>query len=390
MPAPQLFSFRDLIDHAVDFLGGAPDEKNQRACRVAADGAYREMAYMRNWAYLYRDYYITLSAPYSTGTVAYTSSTRTLTLTGGTWPSWALYGHVVMDDVPYRVESRSSDTVLILESGAAPVANIAAGETYTIYRSIYTLPSNFKALYQASGDSSRWDAAYIPLSEWSWLERHQVNSGSPVRWTVGPDPNLMASFAVYVHPYPDTAETFQIHYQAEPQQLKKTGYATGEFSTASITFAATSGAAAVTGTGTAFDSTMIGATFRTNTSATQPDGVRGLNPWIEQKIITAVAGTTALTVDSNFSNSYTAKAFVISDPVDIAPHMLEALFRCIEYKLAVHRSMRDVSGKLAIYRQELLRAFEADDKYIGPRYRGSGALRPSWTFSDALPTTYDT
>lgn len=72
---------------------------------------------------------------YSTGTVAYDhtggANERQLTLSGGTWPTWAkLPGRVFINDDWYALNTRVSDTVVTLTSGDNPGSDIAAGASY--------------------------------------------------------------------------------------------------------------------------------------------------------------------------------------------------------------------------------------------------------------------
>lgn len=383
MAAPVLTTYRDCIDHAVDFLGGSPDEKNQRAIRSAIQSAYRDLIQKRSWTYYFAHYRVSLVAAYSTGTIAYTSSTRTLTLTGGTWPTWAIYGHVVIDNVVHRVQTRSSSTVLILEPIACPSADISAGETYVIFRSIYTLPADFRTLCKPLIEDGAGFCSYVTPEEWNRLERHVPTSGTPRYFTVMGDPNLVGSFAIHVYPYPDTAQSFDILYQREARPLVRTGYTVAD---TTGTVSATAATATVTGTATTFDATMIGSVIRVTSGTTPPDGLDGLNPWTEQKVIIDVASATSLTVDSNFVNTYTAKKYVISDPVDVPGRMLEAFLRNVEYQLAMKKNMPNIGERNALFMDALRFAFENDMVTASPLYRGGSDWAPALEYKQ-MPGT---
>jgi pilus assembly protein CpaC len=74
------------------------------------------------------------NAPYSTGTIAYTQATRTVTLTGGTWPSWAQYGVLVIGNVLYRVAAKPTSTTLVLTAMSNPGVDVPAGAMFTLIK----------------------------------------------------------------------------------------------------------------------------------------------------------------------------------------------------------------------------------------------------------------
>jgi hypothetical protein len=370
MPAPHLIAYQDVIDHLTAYAGGVADEKNQRATRTAVQSAYRIIANARNWNYFWTVGRVQLSAPYSTGTIAYTASTRIVTLTSGTWPSWALYGHIQIGTVIHRVQSRDSDTQVTLEPTLSGASDVSSGTSYTLFRSIYTAPYNFKAMCRPVPENGAWSASYLSPESWMRLERVNTTSGTPTAWTILADSNLVGSRAIHVWPYPSAAATYDFLYQRYPRQLRFTGYGSAEGATGTVT--GTAGAATISGTSTNWDATMEGSLIRFTSGTTHPDGIDGLNPWTEQKVIVDVSSTTAGTLDSNLVNTYSAKKFRITDPVDLAPHMIEAFLRCAEYQLAIKKQMTTVPRAAGLYTEELIRAFEADAVFTGPRVAGGG------------------
>ena len=82
---------------------------------------------------------------------------------------------------------------------------------------------------------------------------------------------------------------------------------------------------------------MVGSVIRFGTSTTKPSGVRGLNPWQEQRIITAYTSPTQVTVDSAPGATYSNVKYVVSDPIDVRPNMIEPFLRGCEWKLSLSR-----------------------------------------------------
>ncbi len=363
MSAPPLLAYFDLIDHLRDSIGGSPDEGNQRAIITAIQNAYRELVNARNWQYFWTAHRIQLVEPYSTGTVEYlhTGGTyeRQLTLTDGEWPSWALYGKVVIGDVVHSVEDRKSATVLTLHLIHNPGADVDSGTSYTIYRDDYTLPCDFRTMCRPLAEGSGWWGSYVSPEEFMVLSRQGDTSGRPRSWSILGDQNLIGSYAIHVWPYPDADETFDFIYQRSGRQLHKKGIVASEITGTVQTSAAS---ATVTGVGTSFDETMIGSLIRVTTSTTEtPTGVDGLNPWLEQKIIVDVTSATSLSVDSVFANNLTGVKFMITDPVDLPDKMITALLRSAEYELAIKQGQKDVLPfRYELKRLAFLSACEAD------------------------------
>jgi hypothetical protein len=96
------------------------------------------------WPFLRREAIIRSSGGYDTGTVAVTQDSTTVTLTDGTWPSdvvgW-IFGLPLANTERYKVKTRSSDTVIVLErpyEGAT-----GSGLSYTTYQMPLRLPVDY-------------------------------------------------------------------------------------------------------------------------------------------------------------------------------------------------------------------------------------------------------
>ena len=74
---------------------------------------------------------------YEEGTIVIASGV--VTLTDGTWPSWAASGQVVVDNIAYDVDTRDSDTQLTLDD----LTVTEASTEYSLQESTLTLPDNF-------------------------------------------------------------------------------------------------------------------------------------------------------------------------------------------------------------------------------------------------------
>jgi hypothetical protein len=98
----------------------------------SADGEHQ-------WSFMERKFYAAYSAPYSTGTVAVTGGV--VTLSGGTWPTWAKDGVLVTGGTTLFITDREDNTHLSALSNTGVV--VTAGSSYVIYRWRYPLPDDF-------------------------------------------------------------------------------------------------------------------------------------------------------------------------------------------------------------------------------------------------------
>jgi hypothetical protein len=106
-----------------------------------------------SWSFLHPRATLTLNAAYSTGTVAVSSGV--VTLTSGTFPSWAASGVVVISGIGYEVDTRDSGTQVTLVDTSY---SVATGTSYVLDQRDYDLPDDFGGLgsgrlvYQAAGN----------------------------------------------------------------------------------------------------------------------------------------------------------------------------------------------------------------------------------------------
>ena len=365
-----LLTYQDIIEHLQTFLGGDSTGRGFRDIRQAIQTAYREITHEHRWTYLFAKHRIITDADYSTGTITYTHSTRTLTLATGTWPTWAKFGHVRISNKAHRVERRVDGADLILDPVNNPGDDIAAGTSYSIGRAVYPLPGDFVAMSPLVSENLTWLGTYIRPAEWLSLDRYDSNVGRPYRYTIMQNPDIMGQLALFLYPTPDTLRTEDLIYIRRPRPLRISGK---ESDHAVGTLGLTADSAAATGTSTVFDSSMVGSIVRAGTSTKAPTGVVGTNPYKEQQVIQSVTSATAVTLSSVAEGTRAGVKYTISDPVDIDPVMIDAFLRCCEKQLAIIRQMKRLDMIAAAYLDALESAKAGDQRVQERRYVGSGA-----------------
>lgn len=358
------YTYQDAVDHLRDFLGGSALDANQTLTRKAVQNAYTRFVNERSWRYLYAHGRVNLNAAYTTGTVSYdhTGSTYERELTFSTdlplaVQAWVKFGRIRINDIVYEIDDFKSTTVVTLTQAHNPGEDLTA-EEFTLYRNQYPLECGFRKICEPTTQNS-WYACYVPAEEWVYLERHENAQGTPYRWTIMADPEVNSGYVLAVEPYPTSAETIDFVYQKDARTIRYSGYES-KCRTGNVTISADT--RVVTGVGTAWTSDMQGSYMRFTTESTCPDGLGGLNPYLEQRKIRSVTNTQSLVLDTSVDFSYSSKPFVITDPVDFPETFWEAFVRCCEWQLAMTGRVKDARTQqhAGYYQTALRRCFEMD------------------------------
>ena len=178
------------------------------------DGLRRVYA-AHNWSFLRPVVDIVTTAPYATGTITVTAGV--VTLTGGTFPTWAASGVLTVNNRYYSVSTRDSNTQITLDDTSLTVGTAAS---YQLARPEIPLDAAFDSV---SNDS---DLNYYPSPE-SWYPpvkwRHdatirQLEASNPefdrpvfysVR-TVTFDPTVGSRKVLALYPAPNQAYTLRV------------------------------------------------------------------------------------------------------------------------------------------------------------------------------------
>lgn len=380
-PISTLHAAQDLIEHLSDYSGGEVMDRKSRDYRRAAVRAYQDLALSNEWkAYMTRGR-INLNVAQDDGTIAFDltggSYERLVTLTSYTWPTWAEFGTLLIDGVRYKVDERKSNTTLTLMYDSCPTADVASGTTYTLYQNVYPLPEDFRKLDDAHYEQGLGCMKPLTdMSDWLHLDQQQAESGRPYWYYIGgsPDTWQYGKMCLYVHPYPDTAESFDFTYWRNPRAL----YYTGQETEASVgTVSVSIDTTAVTGTSTTFSQKMVGALIRFSRDSTNlPEGEGGQYPYQEQRVIISVTNATTLTLNEAVDFAYSGVKYVITDPVDADGALLEALYRNAERMLDNFRHPERASNRERLYQQAWVQACERDRRLV-PNFGMYGTM---WQF----------
>lgn len=346
-----MLTYQDCVEHLITSSFGGPQDAEQRDIRTAVQRAYQELAWMRDWQYYHTHGRIVFQDDWI-GSVTYASSTRTLTkVTGDSFPADATRFHIRIGDIVCRIQTRVSNTQLILDATLRLSDDIDQAVEARLYRSVYPLPADFRNI-DAPIDESSWTGfQYVSQDLAMKMERADDIAGPPAYWTVRKDPDSMG-YAIQVLGYPVKVEALDFTYRRSPRPMRLSGHETPARQ-GTVTVSGTS----ASGSGTAFSADMVGSVLRLGTPAAVPDSYGSMNPYAAQARITAISNTSTATIDTSLS--YSGVKYVVTDPVDMPAGMHNAMLSACEYWLA---RIRDKSPDKAfgLYQRDLRLAMEND------------------------------
>jgi hypothetical protein len=359
-----VWTFQDAVEHLLDLHEIERTGLNTRRARASVLQAYRDLPQRHPWNYYYRQRLLSTVAVQTSSTLDYDheggAAPRLVTLAAGTWPDWAAFGRLIIDDVHYEVATRESSTTLTLESDSNPGADVAAGTSYTLYRSASPLPVNFNSLSSIwDTDEQRQLTIVNPVQHHSGLQCYYDTPQDPWEVMIRATGEYLGGWSLHFGPPPEAVSTYDLLYRVKPRPLAIDEYAAN-------TIGIASGDATVTGTNTVFPLNCVGAVLRVSANGNKPTsvigGIDGVdNPFVFQGVIKSRTSDTALELEEDADQTLSGVGYVISDPLDIAPgKMLTALLRLAEAEFCLKDGRKDAVLRQSLARQALLEAMEAD------------------------------
>lgn len=345
-------TYFDLVESLIISSYGGPQDAEQRDIRTAIHKAYSEVTTIRDWSYYHVHGRIITQAPYSTGTVSTTGTT--VTLTGGVWPTWAATGaYLKIGEEICRVGTRTSNTVLVLAAPLLLKANVTA-KAFTLYKTVYALPADFRNLDEPSDEYNWWAGLYLTPDQAMKLERVSNSSGKPYHWTIIKDPNS-SGWAIKIIGYPTTAETLDFTYRRTARPIRWSGHEPAVRITA---LALTVPNEANTGQQSVPPS-VLGSILRVGDAAAFPGTLESLSPYAAEYLVVSYEDENNLVVSPSFGETITSLKAFFTDPIDVAPHMQQAVDSACEYWLARTRGQKPEAA-FTMYQRDLRLAFEQD------------------------------
>ena len=142
--ASMLASYDYLLERIGHFLFGIRTGFSDDMTSDIVDCIHDGLKYVyraHEWSYFHPLAQITTTAPYDTGTVEIASGV--VTLTDGTFPSWAAQGMLKVSNQYYAVDTRDgSGQITLIDTSL----DEDAGSTYELARVEYDLPANYESI----------------------------------------------------------------------------------------------------------------------------------------------------------------------------------------------------------------------------------------------------
>lgn len=348
-------TYFDLVESLIAASFGGPQDAEQRDIRSAIHRAYSELTTIRDWGYYSVHGRIVTSPAYAAGTIGITSGAVTLSggsfATAGVTAANAHYWTIRTGDRSYPLASYSGATAVTLDSQFSGI-DVPAGASYTLFRTVYPLPDDFRNMDEPSDEFNWWSGLYVTPDEAMKIERVSNSSGEPYHWTILKDP-AGSGWAIKLVGWPTSKETIDFTYRRTARPIRYSGHETAlRQGTISRT------GASVTGSGTAFSEAWAGSVLRVASGSQAPGPIESLYPYVSESLIAAVGSTTALTT-ADSGTIASSRGYLITDPIDIAPHMYSAMESCCDYWLARIRNQNpDKAFQMA--QRDMRLAFEQD------------------------------
>jgi len=185
----------------------------------------RKVYAAHTWSFFRPIEEIVTTAPYTTGTVTVVDGV--VTLSGGTFPSWAAVGVLAVGTEYYDVDTRDGDTQITLEDTSVAAD---AGSTYSLARPEYDLPTTCEAidgkLYYEPGQAD-WYPAVEPRSDEEIMRKRQDDpyNDRPLYFgirTVAFDPTVGSRRRLALYPTPDAAYVLKARLILRPTMIDAT------------------------------------------------------------------------------------------------------------------------------------------------------------------------
>jgi len=178
------------------------------------------------WSWMRPEAEIVTTAAYDTGTVEIASGV--VTLTTGTWPSWAAEGELHVGGQIYAVNTRDSDSQVTLND---LTVTVAAGTEYSLARPSYDLPEGFDGsfdgdLHYKTSDNTLWPPIRL-ISPAVLRAKKQVynDTDRPEYAALQPksfDATVGQRWQIIFFPAPSAVWTFYGRYKIRPLMIDGT------------------------------------------------------------------------------------------------------------------------------------------------------------------------
>lgn len=373
-------TFDDAVQHLAMLHNIPLEGRTLGVSRQAVLDAYRRIPSMHDWNYYRRMQLIHIPEPYSTGTVTYENSSRTLTLTGGTFPNDVIDGRITIDRVSYEVSRRISSTALELAANLNPGKDITSGVSYEWVKLRHLLSDDFGSVIAAVDPERPAPLGVVRLDDAMFLSESGSSLTFPSRFAVVRSQNYPSRWEFWIPHNVYSGRTVRVLYIAKPVQPK-------------IFFESGTGASINTQEVTMPSSTVrenhVGSVIRisANTSTPTPNCGRQAadfsswenNPFQFESVISDVdvSGNKVYTADSS-ETVLSGKAWSISSHLDVNRGAMQNLLHKLAEEQYLNTVKSDSRSERARAREASLAALVEAQIEDTKTFAGMSPLQSSW------------
>lgn len=360
-----IWTAQDEVERLLSTQEFRNEGRQRQLARLAILNTLREFPNKARWSYYQRRYPFRTVASQA-GTLAYVhtggAAENLITFTGLTLPTdgtGTLY-RVIINNVHYDIYRVLSSTTARLSPENNPGADVAAGTTCTVYRALYFLPVSFRRIGQIFDLESTKPLHPLPDNQIHSANINPLNTpDTPDYFHITGQGEFVSSLMINLVPPPRSARSYDVLYEAGPQQINTWKFSTGTVTTDGTTTVVTS---------SNMLSRFLGAILRIGFDATiEPTGLHGNlagedNPFLAQRSIIGVPTITTLLID-DILPALSAYKFTISDPIDIENGaMLLAFQKSTDAEFASLLNKDDWQTKLVAAERATRLAIENDQR----------------------------
>jgi len=411
----QMWTFEDALVISETFVRNSEKPSlDQETIRICIESALRELCECHSWKAMVRSTRVFLQPTMNVGSAGpepsvaggycYANNANTPTTYGTTtvnneiiiqgtkWPGYespltttlAQAGITVLDgelrlgqySLNCLIDSVIDSTHAVLDPVFHPSLDYPTASSFMLGFPKYPLPPDFAAGIIAAEKNAWFIGTYVPPDQWFLMDKYRIFTGIIRNYTFLPDPKRYGQTALYVHPCPQIASEYDLQIKAWRRPMRLSGKEPWNYQ-GNVTV--TSGNAAVTGNGTAFDQRMVGAVLRVAGAGTQkPTGTAGKNPYLFQQTIASVTDAGDLVL-SNPAPSFPSGAttlsnvgYSVSDPCDVPASLWDCFKALCQAELAQYVSPKEYTAIRQRTDAKLRSARAADNQDRSAKVVGSG------------------
>lgn len=305
-----VFTFEDATDRLGIAMQARCSVRDDNILRLAVSNAYRDLPTAHEWSYYKRTYQFASSASEAFTGFTYNATTKIGTIVSpDAWPTDAEEGLVIIGDNVYAVEERIDDQNIRFQSTNAPAAGV---DGVTWCRAAYPIPC-IQTVTSVLESPTDFVLTWRPHEDISDHLRVTPFPSQPIAYCIRGLGMHLSRMHIEFAPPPQTSRDYIIAGNFRPRDIV----------IHAEPFVVTTSGTTVTPdpTGTvSFEDRHVGSILRFSSTTGAPTGRYGrdgeYNPYVAQRVITAVSGGNA-TIDSSLSSELSGVAAVVSDPLDL-------------------------------------------------------------------------